>query len=117
MFDYSKFDADKYAEILNSCILRAKEFSNKFDDTGTMNLDTLILTHVPKAQGAKLIDMGLPVSVVEKTKGVKLLEIQKNQLWLDIQNGQASRNTNFVRKLGEFLREAGIMSSVKYIVD
>ena len=108
MFDYSKFDADKYADILNSCILRAKEFSNKFDDTGTMNLDTLILTHVPKAQGEKLIDMGLPVSVVEKTK---------TELWLDVQNGQASRNTNFVRKLGEFLREAGIMSSVKYIID
>ena len=108
MFDYSKFDADKYAEILNSCILRAKEFSNKFDDTGTMNLDTLILTYVPKGQGAKLIDKGLPISAVEKSK---------SEFWLDVQNGQASRNTDFIRKLGEFLREAGIMSSVKYIID
>lgn len=108
MFNYSNFNYNHFADLINSCVLRAKEAAKLVDDSGTVNNDCLVLTFLYGKRLDLFLAVGLPMS---KRTGVT------GHFWLDIQFGQANRNAEFCRQLTEMLRTAGIMSSVVSVPD
>lgn len=108
MFNYSNFNYNHFADLINSCVLRAKEAAKLVDDSGTVNNDCLVLTFLHGKRLDLFLAAGLPMS---KRTGVT------GHFWLDIQFGQANRNAEFCRQLTEMLRTAGIMSAVVAVSD
>lgn len=108
MFQYNPFNYTEFANIVNSCVLRAKEASNLVEDKGYANNDMLVLTFLNNQKEKDLIAAGLDV---EKRKGAA------GHYWLNVRNGQAERNTTFCRELTEMLRVSGILSTIVYQSD
>lgn len=108
MFNYADFDYDRFAMIVNSCILRAKNTTEGVDDTGSVNNDMVLLSNLRNKRLQSFTSRELPISKHS---------LEPGYFWLDVQNGQAERNRQFCLALSEYLRQQGITSSVYSVLD
>lgn len=108
MFNYADFDYERYAMIIKSGILQAKNKTDMVEDSGTVNNDKVLLSNLRNKRLDSFLVQGLEVSKHPSQPGY---------FWLDVQNGQANRNTQFCLFLSEFLRQQGITSSVYNTLD
>lgn len=107
MFNYANFDYVRFALIVNSCILQAKNKTETIEDTGTVNNDMVLLSNLHNKRLDSFLAQELPVSKHPDT----------GYFWLDVQHGQAKRNSEFCLELSELLRQQGITSSVRKVMD
>lgn len=108
MFNYADFDYERFAMIVDSCILQAKNKTNNIEDTGTINNNMVLLSNLRNKRLESFLTHGLDVSKDTNKSGY---------FWLHAQNGQANRNTQFCLILSELLRQQGITSSIYNISD
>ena len=107
MFNYADFDYARFALIIKSCVLQAKNKTETIEDIGTTNNDMVLLSNLRNKPLNSFLEVDLPVSK----------DTDPGYFWLEIQNGQANRNTQFCLTLSELLRQQGITSSVRNIMD
>ena len=108
MFNYADFNYERYAMIVKSCILQAKNKCESIEDTGTINNDMVLLSNLHNKRLDSFLAQDLQVSKHPSQPGY---------FWLDMQLGQANRNTQFCLTVSELLRQQGITSSVRNIMD
>lgn len=107
MFNYADFDYARFAMVIKSCVLQAKNKTDALEDTGTINNDMVLLSNLRNKRLDSFLEVDLPVSK----------DTDPGYFWLEVQNGQANRNTEFCLLLSEFLRQQGITSSVRKVMD
>ena len=107
MFNYGNFDYERYAQIIKSGILQAQNKTVSVEDSGTLNNDRVLLSNLRNKRLDSFLAQGLEMSKAA----------QPGYFWLAVQHGQANRNTEFCLLLSEFLRQQGITSSVRKVMD
>lgn len=102
MFRYDQFDYANFIQIVNSCVLRAKEQVEYAVDDTTLSTDYVVLTFLSGVDQTKLNEFGLV-----------FLSVSDREVELVANYGASNRNKQFCRTLSELLRQAGILSVVR----
>ncbi|QHJ78658.1 MAG: hypothetical protein [Caudoviricetes sp.] len=102
MFKYDNFDYERYAMIVNSCELRAKQEVDNTVEGGEVSLDYVALTFLKGVDINKLCSFGLLLQPISDTESELIAQV-----------GFGNKHKRFCQVMTEFLRQAGIMSVIK----
>lgn len=102
MFKYDNFNYERFAMIVNSCELRAKQEVDNTVEGTEISRDYVVLTFLKGVDIDKLTSFGLLLQPISDTESELIAQF-----------GFGNKQKRFCQVFTEFLRQAGIMSVIK----